>query len=108
MAERRQHALEDRDLSMSRERRTIPLMREMSAAAKDCPLAPPEHASVYARTLHRACLVLGGVEQLAKHLEASDVDLRRWLGGEVQPPERVFLAAVEVVLLHAGGAGRAN
>src|SRR4051794_41029063 len=73
--ERRQHAFEDGDLSMSRERRTIPLMRELSAAAKDCPLAPPEHASVYARTLHRACLVLGGIEQLAKHLEASDVDL---------------------------------
>src|SRR5258706_12472949 len=108
MAERRQHALEDRDLSMSRERRTIPVMLRMSRAAKNCPLAPPEHASVYARTLHRACLVLGGIEQLAKHLEASDVDLRRWMGGEVQPPERVFLAAVEVVLLHAGGAGRAN
>ena len=95
-------------MSMSRERRTIPLMRESSAAAKDCPPAPPEHASVYARTLHRACLVLGGVEQLAKHLEASDVDLRRWLRGEVQPPERVFLAAVEVVLLHAGGAGSSH
>src|SRR5258706_7385875 len=108
MAERRQHALEDRDLSMSRARGTIPLMRETSAAAKNCPLAPPEHASVYARTLHRACLVLGGIEQLAKHLEASDVDLRRWMGGEVQPPERVFLAAVEVVLLHAGGGRRAN
>ncbi len=93
---------------MSRERRTIPLMRDISAAAKNCPLAPPEHASVYARTLHRACLVLGGIEPLAKHLEASDADLRRWLGGEVQPPERVFLAAVEIVLLHAGGAGRAN
>lgn len=95
-------------MRMSRERRTIPLMRETSAAAKNCPLAPPEHASVYARTLHRACLVLGGIEQLAKHLEAAEVDLRRWLGGEVQPPERVFLAAVEIVLLHAGGAGRAN
>jgi hypothetical protein len=108
MAERRHHAFEDRDLSMSRERRTIPLMREMSAAAKDCPLAPPEHASVYARTLHRACLVLGGIEPLAKHLEASDADLRRWLRGEAQPPERIFLAAVEIVLLHAGSAGRAN
>lgn len=93
---------------MSRERRTIPLMRELSAAAKDCPLAPPGQASVYARTLHRACLVLGGIERLAKHLEAADVDLRRWMGGEVQPPERIFLAAVEVVLLHAGGTGRAN
>jgi hypothetical protein len=83
-------------------------MREFSAAAKDCPLAPPAHASVYARTLHRACLILGGVEQLTKHLEVAEVDLRRWLGGEQEPPERVFLAAVEVVLLHAGGAGRAN
>src|SRR5260221_2730204 len=101
MAERRQHALEDRDLSMSRERRTIPLMREMSAAAKNCPLAPPEHATVYARTLHRACLVLGGIEQLAKHLEASDVDLRRCMGGEVKPPKAVFLAAVEVLTLTA-------
>jgi hypothetical protein len=83
-------------------------MREMSAAAKDCPLAPPEHASVYARALHRACLVLGGVAQLAKHLGVSDEELRRWMGGEEQPPERAFLGAVEVVLLHAGGAGRAN
>src|SRR5882672_4835818 len=108
MAERRQDVLNDRDLSMSREHRTIPLMRERSAAAKDCPLAPPEHASVYARTLHRACLVLGGIAQLAKHLEVADVDLRRWLRGEEQPPERIFLAAVEIVLLHAGGQGRAN
>ena len=83
-------------------------MREMSAAAKDCPLAPPEHASVYARALHRACLVLGGVGQLAKHLEVSDENLRRWMRGKEQPPERAFLAAVEVVLLHAGGGGRAN
>jgi hypothetical protein len=80
----------------------------MSAAAKDCPLAPPEHASVYARALHRACLVLGGVEQLATHLEVPDADLHRWLRGEEQPPERIFLAAVEIVLLHAGGRGRAN
>jgi hypothetical protein len=108
MAEKRQDALNDRDLSMSRERRTIPVMRQMSAAAKDCPLAPPEHASVYARALHRACLVLGGVEQLAKHLEASEADLSRWLRGEEPPPERAFLAAVEVVLLHAGDAGRAS
>jgi hypothetical protein len=80
----------------------------MSAAAKDCPLAPPEHASVYARALHRACLVLGGIDQLAKHLGVSGERLRQWLRGEEQPPEQAFLEAVEVVLLHAGGAGRAN
>jgi hypothetical protein len=71
-------------------------------------LAPPEHASVYARALHRACLVLGGVAQLAKHLAVSDEHLLQWMRGEEQPPERAFLGAVEVVLLHAGGAGRAN
>ena len=108
MAEKRHDPFNDRDLSMSRERRTIPLMRETSAAAKDCPLAPPEHASVYARALHRACLVLGGVDQLAKHLDVTDAEIRQWLRGEEQPPERAFLAAVEVVLLHAGGEGRAN
>lgn len=81
---------------------------QQTAAAADCPLAPPEHASVHARTLHRACLVLGGVRQLAGHLDVSESDLARWMLGELQPPEAVFLAAVEVVLLHAGGGGSAN
>jgi hypothetical protein len=45
---------------------------------------------------------------MAKHLDVSDADLRQWMRGEEAPPERVFLAAVEIVLLHAGGAGRAN
>jgi hypothetical protein len=93
---------------MTRERRTIPLMRDLSSAARDCPLAPPEHASVYARTLHRACLVIGGIQPLAKRLEASEIDLQRWLRGEEQPPERVFLTSVEIVLLYAGGVGGTN
>jgi len=86
---------------MSREHRTIPLMRQFSAAAQDCPLAPPQHASVHSRTLHRACLILGGIGQLARHLEAAEDELRRWMGGERQPPEAVFLRAVEVLLLYA-------
>jgi hypothetical protein len=94
---------------MTRERRTIPVMRDLSSAARDCPLAPPEHASVYARTLHRACLVIGGIQPLAKRLEVPETDLQRWLRGEERPPEHVFLTAVEIVLLHAGGsAGPAN
>jgi hypothetical protein len=100
--------LKDRDLSMSRERRTIPLMREMSSAAKDCPLAPPEHASPYARALHRACLILGGIQSLATHLKVPEADLRRWMAGEEEPPEPIFLAAVEVILLYVDGAGRMN
>src|SRR4051812_13095924 len=97
-----------RDLSMSTEHRTIPVMQDRSAAAKDCPLAPPANASVYARPLHRACLVLGGVDRLAEHLKVTAPDLVRWLRGEDRPPEAVFLACVEVVLLHAGGPGPAN
>jgi hypothetical protein len=92
---------------MTRQRRTIPLMEKRGAAAKDCPLAPPEDASVYSRTLHRACLILGGVEQLAKHLDVPLADLQRWLRGEQPPPERAFLAAVEIILLHSGTGGRA-
>jgi hypothetical protein len=84
-------------------------MRELSAAARDCPLAPPEHASVYSRALHRACLVIGGIELLAKRLEVSGEDLSRWLRGEEAPHERAFLECVEIILLHAGGgAGPAN
>ncbi len=92
---------------MTRERRTIPVMRE-TATAKDCPLAPPAHASVHSRALHRACLVLGGIEQLARHLDVQDEALRGWLRGDGEPPERVFLAAVEIILLHSGSGGRAN
>jgi hypothetical protein len=82
-------------------------MRE-TAAAKDCPLAPPHDSTVYARTLHRACLVVGGMQQLARHLEVAEESLRRWITGEVEPPEPVFFACVEIVLLYAGETGRAN
>jgi hypothetical protein len=76
-------------------------MRELFAAAKECPVAPPARSSVQARTLHRACLVVGGIDALAKHLEISQADLERWLRGDEAPPEHAFLAAVEIVLLHA-------
>lgn len=93
---------------MARERRTIPVMQEQSTAIRDCPLAPPEHASVYSRALHRACLVVGGVDLLAQRLEVDVESLRGWLRGDEQPPERVFLACVEVILLYASGGGRAG
>jgi len=92
---------------MTRERRTIPVMSEQSAAARECPLAPPEHASVYSRALHRACLVVGGVDVLAQRLEVDVEKLRGWLKGDEQPPERVFLACVEIILLYASGGTRA-
>lgn len=96
------------DLRMARDRRTIPLMREQSSAARDCPLAPPGHASVQSRALHRACLIVGGIDPLARQLDQSADDLRRWLRGEELPPEPVLLGCVEIILLYAATAGKAS
>ena len=93
---------------MGRERRTIAVMRDLSGAARNCPLAPPQHASVYSRALHRACLIVGGVEPLADRLGVAVADLQHWLRGEETPPERAFLESVEIILLYAGGIGGKN
>lgn len=74
-------------------------------ADADCPLPPPSRESTYARALHRACLILGGAEQLAKHLGVSEAAMRAWLEGREDPPQMVFLAAVEIVLLHLDNPG---
>jgi hypothetical protein len=93
---------------MSEEKRTIPLKREFPPGAIDCPLAPPRDAGIHARTLHRACLILGGIDLLARHLGIPVADLRNWLSGTDQPPEPIFFACVEIVLLHAEGPAQAN
>ena len=94
---------------MTKERRTIPVWRDLSDAARRCPLAPPEQASVYSRALHRACLIVGGVDQLAAQLAVSTADVRRWLTGGEVPPERAFFECVEIILLYASGeAGPTN
>jgi hypothetical protein len=82
-------------------RRMIGLMRISPSAAVDCPLAPPSRETTYARALHRACLVLGGLAQLASHLKVSDYAVRTWLEGREVPPDNIFLAAVEIILLAA-------
>ena len=81
-------------------------MRASASAKIDCPQPPPARETTYARTLHRACLILGGVEPLARHLGVSESMLRNWLEGREDAPQLVFLAAVEIVLLHLeqGGA----
>jgi hypothetical protein len=78
-----------------------------SADRIDCPLPPPARQSTQARALHRACVVLGGIGALAQHLGVSEPALRAWLEGRDEPPHMVFLAAVEIVLLHLDEAGRA-
>lgn len=76
--------------------------------AVDCPPTSSSRATVYARTLQRACEVLGGIQQLSNHLRVPTSALNRWMSGEEDPPLDVFLAAVDVVLLGAersGGTG---
>jgi DNA-binding transcriptional regulator YdaS (Cro superfamily) len=58
--------------------------------------------TVYARTLHRACEVVGGLDALSRHLGASNAAITRWIGGFEQPPLDKFLAAVDIVLLADG------
>jgi hypothetical protein len=76
--------------------------------ATECGGAPPSRATVYSRTLQRACEIVGGPQALAKHLKVEQRDLARWIGAQALPPMDVFLVAVDVVLLHADrGRGRA-
>jgi len=79
-----------------------------STARIDCPAAPPSRQTTYARVLHRACLILGGVLRMASHLGVAEATLREWLEGRDDPPQMVFLAAVEIVLLHLEQSGSSN
>jgi hypothetical protein len=66
-------------------------------SSDDCPSPPRE--STQARALHLACLMLGGLAALAVHLRASEAAVQGWIEGLEDPPEIMFLAAVEVILL---------
>jgi hypothetical protein len=47
---------------------------------------------------HRACQILGGVDELARHLKVSRAMLHAWLEGEDVPPASIFLKAVDLIL----------
>ena len=82
-------------------------MHEPASSRTDCPALSKSRASVYARTLHRACELLGGRDALARHLGVPAAALERWIGDIETPPLEIFLAAVDVVLLAVEpGAGR--
>lgn len=85
----------------------IARMQEPASRRIDCPSLSTTRVTVYARTLHRACEVLGSLEALSRHLKVAPATLERWIGGLEEPPTSAFLAAVDVVLLAAEpGAGR--
>jgi hypothetical protein len=73
-------------------------MEKIGIPADNCPLAPPPRVTVYTRVLHRACQVVGGVEQLARRLKVSRSLLHAWLEGEDVPPPAIFLKAVDLIL----------
>ena len=73
-------------------------MEKIQVANDECPVAPPPRVTVYTRVLHRACQILGGVQELADHLRVSAVLLHRWLEGDDVPPSHIFLNAVDLVL----------
>lgn len=76
-------------------------MRTTASTKPDCPLAPPSRRSVVVRTIHSACVLLGGVPALAAHFHVPETQVRHWLEGEIAPSEQVFLGAVEILLLSA-------
>ena len=76
-------------------------MPEPVSRRTELPPLSKSRVTVYARTLHRACEVLGGLDALSRHLNVPGPTLARWIGGLEQPPLDVFLKAVDIVLLAA-------
>lgn len=58
----------------------------------------PRRVSTVTRTLGRAAFAARGVIALSRTLRVEEADLRRWLRGDGEPPDAVFLAALEMVL----------
>jgi hypothetical protein len=82
-------------------------MRAGASPADDCPPARPGRRTTHARTLHLACVVLGGVSQLAAHLAVPEAAVRGWIEGSDEPPQAIFLSAVDLILLDAEKRARA-
>ena len=74
--------------------------RILSAAARS------RRATPVVRVLQRAAHVAGGTQRLATHLEVPERDLLRWMRGDAEAPEPVFLAAFDLVLTDLERHGR--
>lgn len=85
-------------MSNARAGLTICRVENIGFPADKCPVAPPRRVTVHTRVLHRACQLLGGVDQLARHLKASPSLVHAWLEGEEVPPSSAFLKAVDLIL----------
>ena len=72
----------------------------MASHLHGCPEADAYSTTLYARALHRACLLLGGIRQLAEYLDVSEGAVEGWLTGESEIPQPVFLSAVDIIVGH--------
>lgn len=53
--------------------------------------------TVYTRTVSRAIVDMGGVEQLAALLKVSTAEIDSWLSGKTSPNNAQFLQMLDVV-----------
>ena len=60
---------------------------------------PASRAGPVLRVIRRAVLIAGGPANLAAHLQVPPAQLLRWIAGEDEPPEEVFLLAFDLVLM---------
>jgi hypothetical protein len=78
-------------------------MAEIDTGPNDCPQAPGFRASLPTLILHEACQTAGGIEPLARLLGVAPAAVSRWLDGEETAPETIYLACIDIVLLHDSG-----
>lgn len=52
---------------------------------------------IFIRTLHEACVILGGERKLAQYLGVEVQAIESWLNGKGQPSDRVFLKCIDLI-----------
>jgi DNA-binding transcriptional regulator YiaG len=61
-----------------------------------CP-STSRNSHIYIRTLHDACVILGGEHKLAAYLGVPVELVEAWLNGRGYPSDAVFLRCVDLV-----------
>jgi DNA-binding transcriptional regulator YdaS (Cro superfamily) len=61
-----------------------------------CP-STSQNSNIHIKTLHTACLVLGGEHKLAAYLGVPTEQVEAWLNGRGSPSDSVFLRCVDLV-----------
>ena len=61
-----------------------------------CP-STSKNSHIYIRTLHDACLILGGEHKLAAYLGVGVEEVAAWLNGRGRPSDDVFLRCIDLL-----------